>query len=219
MIKLSVVTAVLVALCCDVSAGGHAHSSTYFKGPVVGPAQEVVVSSGHGGQGGHGGHDGGHDGGHGHVVDYVPQTLFKHLTNLSRVQLIDKIVYVVLPEAHPKYEFGYEVTDHHTGDSHYQKESRDGDKVVGEYALKEPGGNVRTVKYVADKHGFHPVVHNSHVSLSSMSTRTPYTSIVDPAPANINYSLHYTYYTSSPTADYMTHSELSTRTHGDPGAT
>nr|CAD7202936.1 unnamed protein product [Timema douglasi] len=65
-------------------------------------------------------------------------------------------------KAHPKYEFGYEVTDHHTGDSHYQKESRDGDKVVGEYALKEPGGNVRTVKYVADKHGFHPVVHNSH---------------------------------------------------------
>nr|CAD7431331.1 unnamed protein product [Timema monikensis] len=130
-ITLSVVTAVLVALCCDVSAGGHAHSSTYFKGPVVGPAQEVVVSSGHGG---HGGHDGGH-GGHGHVVDYV---------------------------AHPKYEFGYEVTDHHTGDLHYQKESRDGDKVVGEYALKEPGGNVRTVKYVADKHGFHPVVHNSH---------------------------------------------------------
>nr|CAD7268306.1 unnamed protein product [Timema shepardi] len=64
--------------------------------------------------------------------------------------------------AHPKYEFGYEVTDHHTGDSHYQKESRDGDKVVGEYALKEPGGNVRTVKYVADQHGFHPVVHNSH---------------------------------------------------------
>nr|CAD7407655.1 unnamed protein product [Timema cristinae] len=127
--ELSVVTAVLVALCCDVSAGGHAHSSTYFKGPVVGPAQEVVVSSGHGG---YGGHDGGHGG---HVVDYV---------------------------AHPKYEFGYEVTDHHTGDSHYQKESRDGDKVVGEYALKEPGGNVRTVKYVADKHGFHPVVHNSH---------------------------------------------------------
>nr|CAD7269029.1 unnamed protein product [Timema shepardi] len=65
-------------------------------------------------------------------------------------------------QAHPKYEFGYEVTDHHTGDSHYQKESRDGGKVVGEYALKEPGGNVRTVKYVAEKHGFHPVVHNNH---------------------------------------------------------
>nr|CAD7198107.1 unnamed protein product [Timema douglasi] len=108
MIKFTVVTAVLVALCCDVSAGGHAHSSTYFKGPV----------------------------------------------------------------AHPKYEFGYEVTDHHTGDSHYQKESRDGDKVVGEYALKEPGGNVRTVKYVADKHGFHPVVHNSH-EVSALRTK-PY---------------------------------------------
>jgi hypothetical protein len=53
------------------------------------------------------------------------------------------------------------VTDHSTGDSHGQKESRDGDKVVGQYSLKEPGGNIRTVKYHADKDGFHAQVHNS----------------------------------------------------------
>lgn len=34
----------------------------------------------------------------------------------------------------------------------------------GEYSIKEPGGNVRTVKYHADKDGFHAVVHNSGVN-------------------------------------------------------
>ncbi|XP_012267640.2 cuticle protein 19-like [Athalia rosae] len=62
---------------------------------------------------------------------------------------------------HPKYSFAYGVEDHHTGDFHGQKEQRDGDEVVGEYSLKEPSGNVRTVKYHADKDGFHAVVHNT----------------------------------------------------------
>ncbi|GLG97610.1 Cuticle protein 19 [Gryllus bimaculatus] len=75
----------------------------------------------------HGGYGG--DGKHGHGGEYVD--------------------YV----AYPKYDFAYGVEDHHTGDSHGQKEVRDGDKVVGEYTLKEPGGNVRTVKYHADKKG------------------------------------------------------------------
>lgn len=65
-------------------------------------------------------------------------------------------------QAYPKYDYSYGVTDHKTGDSHGQKESRDGHKVVGEYSLKEPGGNVRTVKYHADKDGFHAHVINSN---------------------------------------------------------
>ncbi|XP_046742263.1 cuticle protein 19-like [Diprion similis] len=64
--------------------------------------------------------------------------------------------------AHPKYDFGYGVEDHHTKDFHSQKEHRDGKNVAGEYSLHEPGGNVRTVKYHADKSGFHAVVHNSN---------------------------------------------------------
>lgn len=37
-----------------------------------------------------------------------------------------------------------------------------GDSVHGEYSIKEPGGNVRTVKYHADhKGGFFATVHNS----------------------------------------------------------
>ncbi|XP_043527961.1 cuticle protein 7-like [Frieseomelitta varia] len=64
--------------------------------------------------------------------------------------------------AHPHYEFSYGVEDHHTGDYHGQKEHRDGKEVVGEYTIKEPGGNVRTVKYRAGKDGFFAHVINSN---------------------------------------------------------
>ncbi|KAK7869757.1 hypothetical protein R5R35_008292 [Gryllus longicercus] len=53
--------------------------------------------------------------------------------------------------AYPKYKFEYGVEDKHTGDIKQQKEVRDGDQVEGEYSLKEPGGNVRTVKYSSEK--------------------------------------------------------------------
>ncbi|KAG7197280.1 hypothetical protein KM043_018402 [Ampulex compressa] len=63
--------------------------------------------------------------------------------------------------AQPQYEFAYGVEDHHTGDYHGQKEHRDGKEVIGEYTVKEPDGNVRTVKYHAGKDGFHAHVYNS----------------------------------------------------------
>ncbi|XP_012227040.1 adult-specific cuticular protein ACP-22-like [Linepithema humile] len=66
--------------------------------------------------------------------------------------------------AHPHYAFSYGVEDHHTGDYHGQKEHRDGTEVFGEYTVKEPDGNIRTVKYRAGKDGFHAKVHNSHRS-------------------------------------------------------
>jgi hypothetical protein len=72
------------------------------------------------------------------------------------------IINVILLQGHPKYDFSYGVVDRKTGDTHGQKESRDGHKVVGEYTVKEPGGNTRTVKYYTDKHGFHADVHNSN---------------------------------------------------------
>ncbi|XP_011861015.1 PREDICTED: uncharacterized protein LOC105558105 [Vollenhovia emeryi] len=64
--------------------------------------------------------------------------------------------------AQPHYAFSYGVDDHHTGDYHGQKEQRDGTDVFGEYTVKEPDGNIRTVKYRAGKDGFHAKVHNSH---------------------------------------------------------
>uniref|UniRef100_A0A6P7GXQ5 Uncharacterized protein LOC114344208 isoform X1 n=1 Tax=Diabrotica virgifera virgifera TaxID=50390 RepID=A0A6P7GXQ5_DIAVI len=63
---------------------------------------------------------------------------------------------------HPKYEFSYGVEDHHSGDIHSHKESRDGDVTQGEYSLHEADGTVRTVKYRVDKHsGFQAVVEKS----------------------------------------------------------
>lgn len=65
-------------------------------------------------------------------------------------------------QAHPKYEYKYGVKDGHTHDHKSQQEHRDGDKVHGEYTLKEADGTLRTVKYVADKHnGFHAEVTRS----------------------------------------------------------
>ncbi|XP_046748923.1 histidine-rich glycoprotein-like [Diprion similis] len=119
------------------SAFGHSHSHatsfTHFHGPVEGPVYEVKVPY----VPDHDEHahlHGQHHQDHGYTLDYVAQ---------------------------PKYEFSYGVEDHHTGDIHGQKESRDGKTVKGEYSIHEPGGNIRTVKYHADKDGFHAVVHNS----------------------------------------------------------
>ncbi|XP_035728644.1 uncharacterized protein LOC118444461 [Vespa mandarinia] len=75
--------------------------------------------------------------------------------------------------ANPKYQFAYGVEDHHTGDFHGQKESRNGHSVSGEYSVKEPGGALRIVSYHADKDGFHAIVHtsgkNDHASTSFYS--------------------------------------------------
>ncbi|CAH2107147.1 unnamed protein product [Euphydryas editha] len=68
-------------------------------------------------------------------------------------------------KAHPKYEFEYQVADHHTGDIKSQHEARDGDHVTGSYSLHQPDGAVRTVHYNADKHsGFNAQVDYSHHS-------------------------------------------------------
>ena len=80
----------------------------HFHGPVEGPEFEVKVpyvvhhTSEHNHLHGEGQeHEHEHDGlHHGYTVDYV---------------------------AHPKYEFSYGVEDHHTGDFHGQKETRDGE--------------------------------------------------------------------------------------------
>ncbi|XP_075228162.1 cuticle protein 18.6-like [Lycorma delicatula] len=58
-------------------------------------------------------------------------------------------------DAHPKYDFEYEVKDEHTGDVKSQHESRDGDEVKGYYTIAQPDGKKRIVVYTADhKTGF-----------------------------------------------------------------
>ncbi|XP_026735003.1 cuticle protein 8-like [Trichoplusia ni] len=65
---------------------------------------------------------------------------------------------------YPKYEFGYEVEDSHTGDIKSQHEHRDGDVVKGSYSLHQPDGSVRHVDYHGDDHtGFHSTLkHSTH---------------------------------------------------------
>lgn len=53
-------------------------------------------------------------------------------------------------QAYPKYEFDYAVSDKTTGDHKRHQETRDGDKVWGEYSLVEPDGSLRKVEYKAD---------------------------------------------------------------------
>jgi len=48
--------------------------------------------------------------------------------------------------SHPKYKFSYGVNDKHTWDQKHASEWRDGDKVGGQYSLKEPDGTWRTVR-------------------------------------------------------------------------
>ncbi|XP_022920479.1 cuticle protein 7-like [Onthophagus taurus] len=61
--------------------------------------------------------------------------------------------------AHPQYHYDYAVHDLHTHDIKSQWETRDGDKVKGEYTLLEADGSKRVVQYTADNHnGFNAVV-------------------------------------------------------------
>ncbi|XP_035452921.2 larval cuticle protein A3A-like [Spodoptera frugiperda] len=62
-------------------------------------------------------------------------------------------------DAHPQYNFAYDVQDGLTGDSKSQHETRDGDVVQGSYSVVDPDGTKRTVDYTADPHnGFNAVV-------------------------------------------------------------
>lgn len=64
-------------------------------------------------------------------------------------------------QAPPNYHYDYAVHDLHTHDIKSQWETRDGDKVKGEYTLIEPDGSKRVVSYTADKHtGFNAIVKN-----------------------------------------------------------
>ncbi|XP_076269583.1 larval cuticle protein A2B-like [Rhynchophorus ferrugineus] len=68
-----------------------------------------------------------------------------------------------------QYQFSYNVQDEHSGDYHSQEEKRDGHQVVGQYALRQPDGTVRIVKYFDDGHGF-----NAAVEIQGQPSQAPY---------------------------------------------
>ncbi|XP_017772751.1 PREDICTED: adult-specific cuticular protein ACP-20-like [Nicrophorus vespilloides] len=118
----------------DVQGGGYEHyEGGYALGGGLGDygGHEAVSSGVAYGGGNDIGHGGG-GGGHEEYVDY---------------------------HSHPNYHYDYAVHDLHTHDIKSQWETRDGDKVKGEYTLVEPDGSKRIVQYTADKHsGFNAVV-------------------------------------------------------------
>ncbi|KAK7869759.1 hypothetical protein R5R35_008294 [Gryllus longicercus] len=148
-------------------AGAHAGYGDYSGGLGGGYGSLGTSEGGSGGLGGgYGGH-GGYSGKsyavfqgpvEGHAQEIRGTVADKHG---KHVEFVDYVAY-------PKYKYEYGVEDHHTGDQHGQVEHRDGDRVEGQYTLKEPGGVLRTVKYVSDKKGgfFADVEnhgHNEHV--------------------------------------------------------
>jgi hypothetical protein len=79
-------------------------------------------------------------------------------------------------DAHPQYQFAYNVNDALTGDSKTQEETRDGDIVRGSYSLIEPDGSRRIVQYYSDPiNGFNAVVQKD----------APVAPVVAAAPAKI----------------------------------
>lgn len=77
---------------------------------------------------------------------------------------------VAEPYAPAHYDFGYAVSDPHTGDSKSQQESRRGDVVQGSYSLVDPDGTKRTVEYTADPHnGFNAVVHREGLAVKAVA--------------------------------------------------
>ncbi|XP_077283784.1 uncharacterized protein LOC143909597 [Arctopsyche grandis] len=76
--------------------------------------------------------------------------------------------------AHPRYEYKYSVSDDKTEDQKSHWETRDGDKVEGEYSLVQPDGSTRTVRYSADGHnGFKAEVQTTGGEQSSQDYQHP----------------------------------------------
>lgn len=64
-------------------------------------------------------------------------------------------------QTHPKYDFGYNIFDPHTGDIKNQYEYRNGDFVRGTYSFIEADGQRRIVEYSSDPlTGFNALVRH-----------------------------------------------------------
>ncbi|CAH0551444.1 unnamed protein product [Brassicogethes aeneus] len=74
----------------------------------------------------------------------------------------------VVADAPAQYDYGYSVSDPHTGDHKSAVESRRGDFVQGQYSLVDSDGTQRTVDYTADAvNGFNAVVNKSPLAVAA----------------------------------------------------
>ncbi|KAL5290271.1 hypothetical protein ACFFRR_009923 [Megaselia abdita] len=81
--------------------------------------------------------------------------------------------------AKPDYHFSYGVEDSKTGVLQNHKETRNGDKVKGEYRVVDPDGSLRVVKYSADNNkGFQAeVIHDGKSIVHGRDSNDNYDSI------------------------------------------
>ncbi|KAL7730805.1 hypothetical protein ACLKA6_003573 [Drosophila palustris] len=85
-------------------------------------------------------------------------------------------------DAHPRYEFGYDVADAVSGDVKSQKETRDGDLVQGQYSLNDADGYRRIVDYTADaERGFSAVVRREPLTpVAAVAAKKPKSTLLTP---------------------------------------
>ncbi|KAF5297637.1 hypothetical protein FQA39_LY11968 [Lamprigera yunnana] len=143
MLAFKITVLVCIIVICNAQYGGHGHGSS---------SAYSSVSLGHADQG-YSNNNNNNNLGHNVVYQHAAPAAYGHQQHVDYY-------------AHPKYEFNYQVADHHTYDQKSQHEVRDGDSVHGEYSLVEPDGTTRTVKYTADdKNGFNAeVIRSGHAA-------------------------------------------------------
>ncbi|CAH0551430.1 unnamed protein product [Brassicogethes aeneus] len=102
-----------------------------------------------------------------HAPILAPQTYTQAIATPLIQKVAAPVVTKTIVEAPAQYDFGYSVSDPHTGDIKEQHESRNGDVVQGSYSLVEADGTRRIVEYTADAlQGFNAIVHKEPASVA-----------------------------------------------------
>ncbi|XP_054273967.1 uncharacterized protein LOC128993902 [Macrosteles quadrilineatus] len=82
------------------------------------------------------------------------------LQTITFLLIFSKLGYSATTSFPSSYQFGYTVSDKHSGDYKSHHEESDGKEVRGRYSLVEPTGDLRVVTYKADRaNGFRAVVN------------------------------------------------------------
>nr|CAH7768534.1 unnamed protein product [Callosobruchus chinensis] len=112
----------------------------------------------------------------------APVQVTAHAAPVYAAPLAKTVVHEEEYDAHPEYQFGYDVQDALTGDSKSQYESRSGDIVQGSYSLTEADGTRRTVDYTADPiNGFNAVVRKEPLAAPAIIAKAAPVAYAAPA--------------------------------------
>ncbi|KAJ8949489.1 hypothetical protein NQ314_008180 [Rhamnusium bicolor] len=111
---------------------------------------------------------------------HAPAPVLTYSAPVAYASPVPKSV-IAEPSAPAHYDFGYAVSDPHTGDNKSQQESRRGDVVHGSYSLLDSDGTKRTVEYSSDPHnGFNAVVHKEPTAVHVKTAAPVVTPVATP---------------------------------------